>query len=83
MQVSGGFGGTLVAPIPITFDRPFVFAIQHKRTGALVFLGAVTQPSPYVERVQYSKDTLSNSPWNFPIVRVVIIYKLGKESKLN
>ena len=49
-QVTGGFGPP-TKPILVKFDRPFVFAIQHMATGALVFLGAVTQPDPYVAPV--------------------------------
>ena len=50
-QVTGGFGPPNTPPVTVKFDRPFVMAIEHYRTGALVFLGTVTQPSAYVAPV--------------------------------
>jgi serpin B len=43
--VSGKTGRTLISP-PIEFkvDRPFVFAIQHRPSGACLFLGHVSDP---------------------------------------
>ena len=32
-------------PEEVRVDRPFVFAIQHKETGACLFLGRVMNPS--------------------------------------
>jgi len=31
-------------PIPLVIDRPFIFLIQHQPTGAILFMGRVTQP---------------------------------------
>jgi len=35
---------TQVEPIEVRVDRPFLFAIQHRRSGACLFLGRVTDP---------------------------------------
>ena len=32
-------------PIEMTADRPFIFAIAERETGAILFLGRVTDPS--------------------------------------
>jgi serpin B len=32
-------------PIPVTVDRPFIFAIRDVETGALLFVGRVIDPS--------------------------------------
>jgi serpin B len=32
-------------PVEVTVDHPFLFAIQHRRTGTLLFLGQVVDPS--------------------------------------
>ena len=40
MPVSGGGG-----PETMTLDRPFIFAIQERETGEILFLGRVTDPS--------------------------------------
>jgi len=32
-------------PVEVTVDRPFLFAIRHRDTGALLFLGQVVDPS--------------------------------------
>lgn len=48
-EVSGGFGPPPIPPIPVKFDRPFLFAIHHMPTGALVYLGAVMMPEKYVK----------------------------------
>lgn len=39
--------GDLSAPMPVTVsvDRPFLFLIEHRATGALLFIGHVTDPS--------------------------------------
>jgi serpin B len=34
-----------VPPVPFTVDHPFVFAIRHDPTGALLFVGRVTDPA--------------------------------------
>ena len=31
-------------PVVVRIDRPFVFAIQHRTSGACLFLGQVTDP---------------------------------------
>jgi serpin B len=31
-------------PIEVRVDRPFLFAIQHRASGACLFLGRVTDP---------------------------------------
>ena len=37
-----------IGPAPATFfaNRPFAFAIRHRETGQLLFLGRLTQPTP-------------------------------------
>jgi serpin B len=40
-------GATSVPPPPtftMTVDRPYVFAIRHRPTGALLFIGSVQEP---------------------------------------
>ncbi len=32
-------------PVQLTIDRPFLFALRDKDTGALLFLGRVTDPT--------------------------------------
>jgi serpin B len=32
-------------PIPVTVDRPFVYALRDRETGAILFLGRVTSPA--------------------------------------
>ena len=49
--MTGGFGPPNTPPVAVKFDRPFVMAIEHYRTGALVFLGTVNRPSTYVAPV--------------------------------
>ena len=49
--MTGGFGPPNTPPASVKFDRPFLMAIEHYRTGALVFLGTVTRPSAYVAPV--------------------------------
>ncbi len=48
--------GATSAPVdePIIFraDRPFMFAIVHERTGALLFLGRLTQPEKAEEKAE-------------------------------
>jgi serpin B len=39
----GGMGGG--PPTPVRFDRPFLFALRDRQTGAVLFLGQVTDPS--------------------------------------
>lgn len=36
------FGGPPPAPVEVRVDRPFVFAVQHRDSGACLFLGKVT-----------------------------------------
>jgi len=40
-------GGGSPAPKPIEFkaDHPFIFFIQHKNTGQILFMGKVENPS--------------------------------------
>ena len=51
-QVTGGFGPPNTPPVSVKFDRPFLMAVEHYRTGALVFLGTVTRPSAYAAPVR-------------------------------
>ena len=32
-------------PVELTIDRPFVFAVRDRTTGAVLFLGRVADPS--------------------------------------
>ena len=32
-------------PLPFVVDRPFLFAVRHKPTGAILFLGHVGDPT--------------------------------------
>jgi serine protease inhibitor len=43
----GKLGAAMPREEPVAFvaDRPFVFAIRHRKTGALLFLGRVADPS--------------------------------------
>lgn len=41
MPTSGGTPNS----VETTIDRPFIFAIQERETGAILFLGRVTDPS--------------------------------------
>ena len=34
-------------PLELRFDRPFVFAVQHRASGAVLFLGGVDMPEPF------------------------------------
>jgi len=38
------FAGEKPKPIEVRVDRPFLFAIQHRPSGACLFLGRVTDP---------------------------------------
>jgi serpin B len=46
--VSGGKASTVAYASPKVFraDRPFAFTISDRETGAILFLGAVTDPQP-------------------------------------
>jgi serine protease inhibitor len=33
------------APLPVNIDRPFIFAIREKLSGAILFLGVITDPT--------------------------------------
>jgi serine protease inhibitor len=35
-----------VEPIDVNVDHPFLFAIQHRTSGACLFLGRVVDPRP-------------------------------------
>ena len=37
--------GSATQPIHLTIDRPFIFAITERETGAILFLGRVTNPA--------------------------------------
>ena len=37
-------------PIPVTVNRPFIFLIRDRATGAVLFLGRVTNPDPTMGR---------------------------------
>jgi serpin B len=38
------YGGRRAEPPHIKVDRPFLFAVQHRASGACLFLGRVTDP---------------------------------------
>jgi serine protease inhibitor len=42
--IAAGFATEKPKPIEVHVDRPFVFAIQHRPSGACLFLGHVTDP---------------------------------------
>jgi serpin B len=42
--VTSSRGGRVAKPIEVKIDRPFFFAIQHRASGACLFLGRVTDP---------------------------------------
>ncbi|HEX6558497.1 MAG TPA: serpin family protein, partial [Longimicrobiales bacterium] len=37
--------GVTSAPMPLAYDRPFLFAIRERSTGTILFAGRVTDPS--------------------------------------
>jgi serpin B len=40
-----GVTGAMMPPQSLTIDRPFIFAIRHKSTGQILFLGRLLDPS--------------------------------------
>jgi len=44
--VVGGFRGAAPGPAMFIANRPFLFAIRHRESGQLLFLGRLTQPTP-------------------------------------
>lgn len=45
MQEKGGGGSSSPQPIEFKADHPFIFFIQHKETGQILFMGKVEDPS--------------------------------------
>lgn len=43
--VTVGVVGTTSAPLPIRFDRPFLFAIRERLSGTILFVGTITNPT--------------------------------------
>lgn len=45
--IIGGTSAIPVTPVPVEFrvDRPFLFGIQHRSSGALLFLGRIMDPT--------------------------------------
>lgn len=43
--VAEATSGSEVEPLRLTIDRPFIFAITERETGAILFLGRVSDPS--------------------------------------
>jgi serine protease inhibitor len=33
-----------IAPVEMTVDRPFIYALRDMETGAILFLGRITEP---------------------------------------
>ncbi|MDB6025885.1 MAG: proteinase inhibitor serpin, partial [Verrucomicrobiales bacterium] len=46
VTLSNGGSSPSPGPIHVNVDRPFVFAIQHRASGACLFLGQVVDPRP-------------------------------------
>jgi serpin B len=44
VMVPGSIAGKQPPPLEVKIDRPFLFAIQHRTSGACLFLGRVTDP---------------------------------------
>ena len=42
--MTAGAAGEPEKPIEIHVDRPFLFVVQHRKTGACLFLGRITDP---------------------------------------
>ncbi len=84
LQVTGGFGPPNTPPASIKFDRPFLMAIEHYRTGALVFLGTVTRPSAYVAPVlpaTRSCEIVCSAASRLPHVSVWITHGTGTQHR--
>jgi len=43
-MTEGAMPAERIPPIEMTFDRPFLLAIRHESSGALLFLGAISDP---------------------------------------
>jgi serpin B len=41
---TGAVANVVSAPLPVTVDRPFLFALRDRQTGAVMFLGRVVEP---------------------------------------
>jgi serine protease inhibitor len=39
--------GTIIEPVPVTLDRPFIYRITDATTGATLFIGQIQNPSAY------------------------------------
>jgi serpin B len=44
MAPAAAMGGEKPKPVEVRVDHPFLFAIQHRPSGACLFLGRVTEP---------------------------------------
>ena len=45
VSVTGGVGGDEPTPVEFRADHPFIFLIEHKATGQILFMGKVEDPS--------------------------------------
>ena len=46
MEVDAGISADASKPIELRVDRPFLFFIHNRATGAILFMGRVANPKP-------------------------------------